>query len=167
MTGVVGEGSGVQVEELTWSLFGEATQTLAREIVADGYRPDMILAIARGGLFIAGALGYALGVKLLHVVNVEFYTGIDQRLTMPVMLPPIPDPAAFAGARILIADDVADTGATLKLTKEFAEQHVAEVRSAVIYEKPRSTVKCDYVWRHTADWIHFPWDERVPEAVQE
>lgn len=161
MAGIVGEGSGLQIEELTWETFGEATQTLARTMVEDDYRPDIILAVARGGLFTAGALGYALGVKLLHVVNVEFYTGIDQRLNMPVMLPPIPDPAQFSGARILIADDVADTGATIRLTQEFCEQHVAEVRSAVIYEKPRSAVRCDYVWRHTADWIHFPWDSRV------
>lgn len=161
MTGVVGEGSELRIEELTWPLFGEATQSLAQQIVESGYKPDMILAVARGGLFVAGALGYALGVKLLHVVNVEFYTGIDQRSNMPVMLPPIPNPVDFSGARILIAVDVADTGATIKLTQEFSEQHVAEVRSAVIYEKPRSIVKCDYVWRHTSDWIHFPWDVRA------
>jgi len=161
MGGVVGEGAGIRLEKLTWPLFGEATQALATAILADGYKPDMILAVARGGLFVAGALGYALGVKLLHVVNVEFYTGINQRLNMPVMLPPIPDPQEFSGARILIADDVADTGATIQLTQEFCVQHVAEVRTAVIYQKPRSLVKCDYVWRHTADWIHFPWDERI------
>ncbi len=161
MSGIVGEGSELQIEELTWSKFGEATQDLARMIIADDYQPDMILAIARGGLFTAGALGYALGVKLLHVVNVEFYTGIDQRLDAPVILPPVPDPALFSGARVLIADDVADTGATIHLTRDFCQQHVAEVRSAVIYEKPRSSVKCEYVWRHTSDWIHFPWDKRA------
>jgi uncharacterized protein len=148
-------------ERLTWERFGEATQQLATDILADGYQPDMILAIARGGLFTAGALGYALGVKLLHVVNVEFYTGREQRLSMPVMLPPVPDPNVFSGARVLICDDVADTGATIALTKEFCEQHVAEVRSAVVYEKPRSIVKCEYVWHRTADWIQFPWDVKA------
>lgn len=161
MSGFVGEGSELHVEELTWQLFGEATQDLARRVIADDYQPDMILAIARGGLFTAAALGYALGVKLLHVVNIEFYTGIDQRLDAPVILPPVPDPMLFSGARVLIADDVADTGATIRLTRDFCEQHVAEVRSAVIYEKPRSAVRCEYVWRHTSDWIHFPWDQRA------
>lgn len=161
MGGIVGEGSGIQVENLTWEMFGQATQDLARQVVDGGYRPDIILAIARGGLFSAGALGYALGVKLLHVVNVEFYTGVDQRLNLPVMLPPVPNPTDFAGARILIADDVADTGATIALTKEFCDQHVAEARSVVIYEKPRSIIQCDYVWRRTANWIQFPWDART------
>ena len=40
----------------------------------------MVLAIARGGLLVAGALSYALGVKNTFTMNVEFYTGIDERL---------------------------------------------------------------------------------------
>lgn len=152
-------------ETLTWDAFGQSTQDLARAVLADGYRPDFILAVARGGLFTAGALGYALGVKLLHVVNVEFYTGREEHLQMPVMLPPIPNPDLFRGLKVLICDDVADTGATLRTTHEFVQQHVAEVRSLVIYEKSRSLIKPDYVWKRTDDWIHFPWDERVlPQA---
>ncbi len=101
-------------ETLTWADFGRAGRELATRIDADGFRPDIILAIARGGLFPAGALGYALDVKNLHVINVEFYTGVDQRLDMPVVLPPVPKPIDLSGSRVLIADDVADTGATLR-----------------------------------------------------
>lgn len=152
-------------EVLSWSTFGDATQDLARMVMQDGYKPDFILAIARGGLFTAGALGYALGVKLLHVVNIEFYTGRDERLQMPVMLPPIPQPDLFQGLRVLICDDVADTGATLQTTHEFVQQYVAEVRSLVIYEKSRSLIKPEYVWKRTDDWIQFPWDKRVDERA--
>ena len=126
-------------------------------VSADGFRPDLILGIARGGLFPAGALGYALGVKNLHVMNVEFYTGVDERMPMPVVLPPVPQPVDLSGARMLIADDVADTGATLALVKDYCSDHVADVRCAVLYEKPISTVKCEYVWRRTDEWIDFPW----------
>lgn len=152
-----------ELEVLTWELFGEATQELAARVLADDYKPDLILAIARGGLFTAGAIGYALGVKLLHVVNVEFYTGRDERLQMPVMLPPIPDASMFKGLNVLICDDVADTGATLDTTYEFVSKHVAEVRSLVIYEKSRSTIACDYVWKRTDKWIQFPWDKLVQQ----
>lgn len=151
----------LQTEVLTWEIFGQATQDLARQVMAGGYKPDFILAVARGGLFTAGALGYALDIKLIHTVNIEFYTGRDERLEMPVMLPPIPNPDHFRGLKVLICDDVADTGATLKTTHEFVQQHVAEVRSLVIYEKSRSLIKPDYVWKRTDDWIHFPWDQRV------
>jgi hypothetical protein len=135
---------------------------VAVEIAADGYRPDLILAIARGGLFPAGALGYDLNVKNLHLMNVEFYTGVDERLPLPVVLPPVPQPVDLSGARVLIADDVADTGATLRLVKDYCAEHVAEVRCAVIYEKARSTVKCEYVWRRTDEWIDFPWSTQPP-----
>ena len=149
-------------EELTWTLFGTASRELAVAIAEDGFRPDLILSIARGGMFVAGALGYALNVKNLHLINVEFYTGVDQRLEMPVVLPPVPQPVDLSGARVLVADDVADTGATLKLVKDFCEQHVAEVRCAVIYEKPATTVHCEYVWRRTDKWINFPWSVEGP-----
>jgi hypoxanthine phosphoribosyltransferase len=70
-------------EELSWERFGTAARELAADIVADGFAPDLILAIARGGLFVAGALGYALDVKNVHLANVEFYTGENERLPMP------------------------------------------------------------------------------------
>jgi uncharacterized protein len=149
-------------EILTWERFGRATRELAELVAADLYRPDIVLSIARGGLFVAGALGYALDVKNLHVCNVEYYTGVDTRLELPVMLPPVPVAVDLSGARVLIADDVADTGATLKLVKEFCADHVAEVRSAVVYEKPHSTVQCEYVWRRTDKWINFPWSTLPP-----
>ena len=125
----------------------------------------MVLAIARGGMLVAAALGYALGVKNTFTMNVEFYTGIDSRLEMPMILPPVPDLVDFHETRVLIADDVADTGATLALVKEFCEGKVAEVRCAVLYEKPRSTVKCEYVWRRTDRWITFPWSAEDPVAA--
>jgi hypoxanthine phosphoribosyltransferase len=154
--------SSAEREILTWELYGTAVRELAVQIHEDGFRPDLVLAIARGGLFVAGSLGYALDVKNLHVMNVEFYTGVDERLAMPVVLPPVPEPVEIAGARVLVADDVADTGATLALVKDFCAQHVAEVRCAVVYEKPRSTVRSDYVWRRTDRWIDFPWSSSPP-----
>src|SRR5882757_347214 len=154
-------------EELGWELFGTASRELARTIAEDGFAPDLILSIARGGLFVAGALGYALDVKNLHVMNVEFYTGIDQRLDLPVMLPPVPNVVDLTRKKVLVTDDVADTGATLKLVRDFCADHVADVRCAVIYEKPTSTVKAEYVWRKTDRWINFPWSVLPPVVKRE
>jgi hypothetical protein len=81
---------------------------------------------------------------------------------MPMILPPVPDLVDFAETRVLIADDVADTGATLALVKEFCVGKVAEVRCAVLYEKQRSIVRSEYVWRHTDRWITFPWSAEPP-----
>jgi hypoxanthine phosphoribosyltransferase len=149
-------------EVMSWDDLGTGCRRLAQDVHDDGYRPDMVLAIARGGLLVAGALGYALGVKNTFTMNVEFYTGIDERLEMPMILPPVPDLVDFADFKVLVADDVADTGATLELVKEFCAGKVAEVRCAVLYEKPHSTVNCEYVWRRTDRWITFPWSAEEP-----
>jgi hypothetical protein len=156
--------SGDQREILTYQLFEQAVRELAQAIVDDGYEPDIILSIARGGLFVAGGLGYALGVKNLYVMNIEFYEGVGKTLDMPVMLPPLPNAVDFSEKRILVADDVADTGQTLKLVHDFCADHAAEVRSAVIYEKPASLVTCEYVWKTTDLWINFPWSVEKPVA---
>ncbi|MFT7646693.1 MAG: hypoxanthine phosphoribosyltransferase [Candidatus Poriferisodalaceae bacterium] len=149
-------------ETLDWATYGTAARQLAQTVADDGYQPDMILAIARGGLFMAGSLGYALSVKNLYVMNVEYYTGVDERLDVPVMLPPYLDFVEVTDAKVLIADDVADTGHTLAMVREFCLGKVAEVRTAVLYEKSHSVVNCEYVWKHTDQWINFPWSTEPP-----
>jgi len=149
-------------ERLSWAEFGEGARELARRVAADGYEPDLILSVARGGLLVGAALAYALDVKNSWTMNVEFYTDVDERLDVPMLLPPVPELVDLESSRMLIADDVADTGETLRLVKEFCERKVAEVRCAVLYEKPRSSVSCEYVWRRTGLWIDFPWSAEAP-----
>jgi hypoxanthine phosphoribosyltransferase len=152
----------VERETLSYERFGQSVRDLAQLVVDDGFEPDIVLSIARGGLLLGGALGYALDVKNIFVMNVEFYTGVDERLELPVVLPPTPDVVDLTGATVLVADDVADTGATLKLVRDFCAGHVADVRCAVIYEKPQSLVHSEYVWRRTDRWINFPWSTLPP-----
>ena len=154
-------------EVLTYDLFGTAVRELAQQVVDDGYEPDLVLSIARGGLGLGMGLGYALDVKNLSAINVEFYTGIDERLEMPVMLPPTPEAVDLSGLKVLIADDVADTGKTLRVVQEFCADHVAEARSVVIYEKPWTVVRPEYVWRRTDAWIDFPWSSQPPLVTRD
>ncbi len=149
-------------EIMDWAGYGVAARELAGLIADDGYQPDIILAIARGGLFVAGSLGYALSVKNLYVMNVEYYTGVDERLEVPVALPPYLDTVDLRDSNVLIADDVADTGATLAYVHEFCQGEVADVRTAVLFEKSPSIIKCEYVWKRTDLWINFPWSTEPP-----
>ena len=149
-------------ERMTWGDLGTGARELAAQIAADGYAPDIVLGIARGGLLVGGALSYSLDVKNTLTMNVEFYTGIDERLPVPMLLPPVPSLVDLHTERVLIADDVADTGQTLLLVKDFLAGKVGEVRVAVLYEKPRSVVNCEYVWRRTDRWIDFPWSAPLP-----
>ncbi|MBJ7457503.1 MAG: phosphoribosyltransferase, partial [Thermoleophilia bacterium] len=94
---------------MSWDEVGQAARALAEAVHASGYQPGIILAVARGGLIPAAAVAYALGVKNTYTMNVEFYTDVDQRLDVPMVLPPVPDLVDVADADLLIVDDVADT----------------------------------------------------------
>ena len=151
-------------EILTWEIFGQATRELADTVAADGWIPDIVVAVARGGLTVAGALAYALGVKNCGAINVEFYTGVDARLDVPVVLPPSLDLVDVTGLNVLVVDDVADTGHTLRLVREVLAQHVAEARTAVLYHKTHSVIVPNYSWKATDAWINFPWSTLPPVA---
>ena len=153
-------------EILTYELFGIAARELAQRIADDGFRPDAIIGIARGGLTLAGALGYALDVKMLGSLNVEFYTGVEERLDEPVLLPPALDRAALAGKSVLLVDDVADSGRTLALVLQLLQAGGGEVRTVCLYSKPGTVQTPDYVWRTTDRWIMFPWSSEGPVVAR-
>ncbi|WP_432502448.1 phosphoribosyltransferase [Kineococcus arenarius] len=152
-------------EVLTWSAFGGAVRELATAIAQDGHRPDLLLGIARGGLPLAAGLAYALDVKEMATINVEFYTGVDSRLPEPVVLPPSVDLAELAGRRVLVVDDVADTGRTLAVVVDMVRAAGAEPRSAVVYRKPTTRLEPDHCWRATDRWIEFPWSSEGPVSA--
>lgn len=149
-------------EVLTWDTFGSAARELAEQVVASGYLPDVVVAVARGGLLPGGAVAYALGTKGIGTLNVEFYTDIGQTLTDPRVLPPLMDTSELPGSRVLVVDDVADTGRTLDLVMKLLADKGVEARSAVLYTKPQSIITPDFTWKHTDRWITFPWSALPP-----
>lgn len=157
------DSSDLDVKEvLTWDGFGVASRELAQTIADSGFEPEIIIAVARGGLLPAGALSYTMGVKLSDAINVEFYTDVAETLPDPVLLEPLLDVESISNRRLLVVDDVADSGRTLHLVLDLLRKYGAEVRSAVLYGKSRSEISPDYVWKHTDDWIVFPWSAEPP-----
>lgn len=144
-------------ENLTWEVFGEASRNLSEQIVESGWFPDLIVGVARGGLIPAGAIGYAIGVKAMGAINVEFYTDIGQTLEEPIILSPQLDTDSLKGKKVLVVDDVADSGKTLDLVVNLLKETADEVRSAVIYTKPKTIFEPDFSWKKTDQWINFAW----------
>jgi len=154
-------------EVLGWLEFGGASRELAYEIVHDGFEPDVVVAIARGGLLLAGGIAYALGVKSCAAFNVEFYTGIGTKLPAPIVLPPLLDAASLDGQKVLLVDDVSDSGRTMKMVVELIEAMGAEVKTVVLYTKPGTVFEPDYTWRRTGQWITFPWSALPPVTAED
>lgn len=175
--------TGHDLENLTWEGFGEACRDLARTVVASDWMPDLVIAVARGGLLPAGAIGYALGIKAMGTLNVEFYTGIGETLPEPVILPPLMDTSELPGRKVLVVDDVADSGKTLDMVMRLinekgipadtdgdgiaAERIAVEARSAVLYTKPTTIIEPDYTWLHTDKWVAFPWSDKPPVTAED
>jgi len=149
-------------EILTWPDFGEAARELAATILRTGWMPDIVVAVARGGLLPGGAIAYALGAKNCGALNVELYTGIGTTLSAPVISPPMLDRDALRGMRVLLVDDVSDSGRTLAMSVELIRDAGAEVRSVTLYTKPGTLLEPDFYWRRTPKWINFPWSVDTP-----
>src|SRR5699024_3466605 len=149
-------------EILTWDLFGQSARELAQTIADSDYDPEIVLPGARGGLLPAGALASALGLTLADAITVERHTDAHETLPDPSRPAPMRDIDAIKGKKLLVVDDVADSGRTLALVLELLRKHGAEAQSAVIYSKSASIIDPDFVWKRTDQWIVFPWSAEPP-----
>lgn len=159
--------TGPTKEVLTWDQYGTAAREVAEQIAGSGWRPDVVICLARGGLLLGGSLAYALDIKTIGSMNVEFYTGEGETLPEPLLLPPFLSLSPDLGSRALVVDDVADSGKTLELIVDLLQTRGIigsgrdrirfDVRTAVLYRKPRAIIDPDYCWRSTEKWISFPW----------
>lgn len=152
-------------ESFTWDEFGEAARTVSVDVLKSGFAPEIVVAIARGGLLLAGAVAYALDVKSCGALNVEFYTGVDARLDEPIVLAPHLDQDSLRNKKVLVVDDVSDSGRTLAMVVAMLGRTGADVRSLCLYSKPGTILEPDFVWRITDRWINFPWSVQPPVTV--
>ncbi len=156
----------IDTEILTYTDFGVGIRWIAQRLVDDDWIPDAILGVVRGGLFVAAGLAYALDIKDVRHINVEYYTDAGETLPEPRIIGTAPYLDDLVGRRVLVADDVADTGATLHFVQGLLPVN-ADLRVAVLYGKPASTYPPDVAWRTTSKWIRFPWIQVPPVRVQE
>jgi hypoxanthine phosphoribosyltransferase len=131
----------------------------AQKIQTSPYQPDLIVAIARGGLVPARILADLLEVAQIATLQVEFYVDIAQTKGEPLLKHEIA--VSVEGKKVLLVDDIADTGKSLQLTEKYLKNEGAqEVRCATIYFKPQSVKKPEYFEKETASWVIFPWDTK-------
>ena len=106
----------VEFEIPTWDEIYEMLLRLAEKIQRDDFHPDLIIGVCRGGWPPARVMSDLLGNPKLANISVEFYVDVAETKNKPVLTQSVTAPVK--GKKILILDDVADTGKTLKLVKE-------------------------------------------------
>jgi len=95
----------------------------------------------------------------LASVKAEFYLGIAETKVEPVITQPVS--VSVMGKKVLVVDDVADTGKSLHLVRSHLKENGAtEVKIATIYYKPWSTLIPDWYEKETSSWVIFPWERK-------
>jgi hypothetical protein len=151
--------SEIEFEVPTWDQIYEMLLNLVEKIRKNGFKPDIIVGVSRGGWPPARVLSDLMGNPNLANVRAEFYLGVAETKEEPVLTQPVS--MKVAGKKVLVVDEVADTGKSLKLVKEhIIEQDATEVKIATVYYKPWSIVKPDYYEKETSRWIVFPWETK-------
>jgi len=141
----------------TWDDIYAMLLSLATTIKESGFHPDLIVGVSRGGWVPGRVLSDLLANAHTANVKIEFYTGIGKTSKRPVVTQPISE--EISNKRILVVDDVADTGESLLVALEHVRGCGArEIRTVTVYHKPHSKFKPDFFAQTTSQWIVFPWE---------
>lgn len=148
----------LQRELVSWDAVHDLARKLARQIAESGYRPDIIVAIGRGGWVPGRILSDFIGQMDLTSFKIEHYRSARRIKVAQVRYPLAAD---VRGRRVLLVDDVADSGETFAVALAHLKRRgaPAELRTAVLHYKTVSAFVPDYYaqkvikWR----WIIYPW----------
>ncbi|HLN89558.1 MAG TPA: phosphoribosyltransferase [Candidatus Binatia bacterium] len=157
----------IYYEVPTWNQIYEMLLSQAQKIQSKNYKPDIIVGVARGGIVPARILTDLLETSELSFIQIEFYTDINQTQMEPALKQPLA--TQIANKKVLLVDDIADSGRSLKLAKNHLQQQGAiEIQTAVLYQKPQSTTTPNFFEKRTTHWIVFPWDtkETIRRIIQ-
>lgn len=153
----------LEFEVPTWNQIYKMLLNLADKIKKNGFKPDIIVGVSRGGWPPARVISDLMGNANLANVKAEFYLGVAETKGEPVLTQPVS--MRVGGKRVLVVDEIADTGKSLKLVKEhIIEKGAKEIKVATVYYKPWSIIKPDYYEKETRCWVVFPWE--IKETVR-
>lgn len=142
----------------TWDELQALSFRIAQQIKAAGKTFDRILTLAKGGWPMTRCLVDFLDTHEVASIGVKFYAGIHERLEHPRIYQDLP--VAVVDERVLLFDDVADTGTSLKFTHDYLLNYrgVKELTTATLFTKPHSVMMPDFSGADTTAWIIFPYD---------
>ncbi|OIP04372.1 hypothetical protein AUK18_00185 [Candidatus Beckwithbacteria bacterium CG2_30_44_31] len=142
----------------TWEEMNQLAFKIARQMLAAGKKFDRIVTLAKGGWPLTRSLVDFLSIKEVASIGIKFYSGINQRFSQPKIYQDFP--VKLSGEKVLLFDDVADTGESFKFTKDhLLKGNIKSLTTASLFYKPHSVFKPDYYAFETSAWIIFPYEE--------
>jgi hypoxanthine phosphoribosyltransferase len=148
----------MQCELISWDHFNQLSRELALKIKDSGYSPDIIIAIGRGGYMPARILSDYLDNMNLTSFKVEHYKSSQKEKVANIRYPLVAD---IAEQRVLLVDDVSDSGDTFNVAIEHIMQHAQPkaLKTASLHHKVVSVYEPDYYVEKVTEWhwIIYPW----------
>jgi hypoxanthine phosphoribosyltransferase len=144
--------------EVDWTMFGELCRALALKVARD-YDPEVVIGLSRAGVIPAAIISSMMGGVDFHALRISRKEGDDVVRERPAIFSEVP--AAVAGKRVLIVDEITTSGDTLRLALAAVRaSHPAEVRTATSFA--RSTgYQPDYAALTMDAFVVFPWDRQL------
>ncbi|MFH2106346.1 MAG: phosphoribosyltransferase [Candidatus Micrarchaeota archaeon] len=145
---------------LSWEQMEKLCENIANKVKK--YEPDILIGVSRGGLVPVRILSDVLDNRNVAIIKIEFYKTINETHGFPKVTQPLA--LDVKGKKVLVVDDVSDTGRSLAVAKDYLARHGAkEIRFATLHYKPKSIFKPDYFIDTTDKWIVYPWEVRETE----
>lgn len=139
----------------SWEQMGRLTFELSKKILKKSSHYDLVVALAKGGWTWARTLVDYLENDNLVSMRLKLYKGVGKNNKEPEIILPVP--VEVRGKTVLIFDDVADSGRTLKKALDHLwEKGAREISIATLFYKPQSIVKPNFFVYQTSSWIIFP-----------
>ena len=142
--------------KVTWPTYHRLINKLGRDVKKSRFKPDIIVAISRGGLLVGRMLSEYFN-KPLGVITVQSYRATKQdRLRLDKRISSL---YPIRG-KILLVDDLVDSGKTLEITKAYLEKK-GKVKTAVMYRKDCTMCEPDFFGANApgSTWIIFPYSK--------
>ena len=136
--------------------FKNDTLELIKKVKSSEFKPQAIVAIARGGLTVAQCLAEGLKIREIQTLRTELYDNTCKRDSLTIF-----DTCSFFELeKILVVDDIADSGETLRAVMGHLNEKYKDIefRSATLFYKKSSVYEPDFWIKEADDWIDFFWE---------
>ncbi len=161
-----GDANSIEIEIISWEEIDKLVKIIAEKIRSSNFQPEVIVGILRGGLIPARLLADELGIEDIGMMEIKLYKTIGLRGERPFLRQPLV--LDIREKRVLLVDDISDTGLTLQLAMEAVGFYMPkELKTATLYIKPWTNLVPDYYGKVTENWIVFPWERNEYKRIAE
>lgn len=142
-----------------WNQLQKTAESITRDIIDSDFRPTAVVGVARGGWVPARCIADFLEIDNLTSIKIDHYQGTTEKQNAEIQFDTRTD--AIQGEKVLVVDDIVDTGETLsEAMKDIQDSNAEKANSCTLHSLPSSDIEPDFIGKKFKDfyWIIYPWN---------